>query len=80
MLRRGTISSLLLVLVLGSWGTLAAEEEPSESGSFSPAGSLSEARWFQTATPLPDGRVLVVGGEGVGGDILAAEVWEPGDG
>ena len=35
-----------------------------------------------TATLLPDGRVLLVGGsEGAGGDALAsAEVWEPSDG
>ncbi len=81
MLRRATISSLLLVLALGSWGTLAAEEEPPTAGTFSPAGSLAKARDKHTATLLPDGRVLVVGGFGVDRDLLAsAEVWEPSDG
>jgi hypothetical protein len=74
MLRRATIPSLLLVLALGSWATHAAEEEPSESGTFGPAGSLAEARWDHTATLLRDGRVLVAGGWG---DPASAEVWDP---
>ena len=78
MLRRLTISSLLLVLVLGVEGTLAAEEEPPTAGTFGPAGSLAEARLSNTATLLPDGRVLVVGGRRLEDEVLASvEVWEP---
>jgi hypothetical protein len=61
MVRRLTISSLLLVLVLGAGSTLAAEEELPATGAFEPAGSLAQARIYHTATLLPDGRVLVVG-------------------
>lgn len=46
---------------------------------FEPAGVSANARKQHTATVLPDGRVLVVGG--LGGDaqvVRAAEVWDPG--
>lgn len=50
-------------------------------GSFSPAGSLIEARTGHSATLLADGRVLVVGGT-PGNDpfdepIRSAEIWDP---
>jgi WD40 repeat protein len=48
---------------------------------FGAAGSLSEARTGHSATLLPDGRVLVVGGwGGLGSTVHAsAEVWAPSD-
>jgi hypothetical protein len=51
------------------------------TASFSPAGSpLVEARRGHSATLLPDGRVLVVGGADDGDDAMAsAEIWGPGD-
>ena len=48
-----------------------------------PSGSVrlaraTEAREDHTATLLPDGRVLIVGGkDGVGGERKSAEVWDP---
>jgi len=78
MLRRLAVASLLLVLVLGSGGTRAAEaaEVLSASGSFMPAGPLGVARAAHTATTLPDGRVLVVGGFGEEYVTTSAEVWD----
>jgi len=73
------------ILVIGGGGfddvLASAEVWDPATASFSPAGSLAEARGYHTATLLSDGRVLVVGGGGVDDAALAsAEVWEPGDG
>jgi hypothetical protein len=38
---------------------------------------MAEARGFATATRLPDGRVLEVGGFGNGGDLGGAEIFDP---
>lgn len=65
----------------------SAEVWDPDTETFDPTGSLSLTRHQHTATALPDGRVLVVGGWGfvepdVGDDFshASAEVWEPGDG
>jgi hypothetical protein len=45
---------------------------------FSPTGSMGAAREYQTATLLPDGRVLIAGGIGASGAALAsAELFDP---
>ena len=46
--------------------------------SFTPAGSLLEARGHHTATLLDDGRILVVGGgDGPDAPTRSAELWDP---
>ncbi|MFO7533659.1 MAG: kelch repeat-containing protein [Candidatus Limnocylindrales bacterium] len=57
----------------------ASGRQPALSGTFTPAGSLAGARDGHTALPLPDGRVLIVGGDAGGADPPAAmaEIWEP---
>jgi N-acetylneuraminic acid mutarotase len=62
--------------------TATCELYSPRTGSFSAAGSMSTARAFQTATLLPDGRVLIVGGEHVDGSgnsavLASAELYEP---
>jgi hypothetical protein len=70
------------VLVTGGWYNLTelAEVWDPASGSFEPAGSLSEPRAGHTMSLLDDGRVLVVGGPGgPGSDAFSgsAELWDP---
>jgi hypothetical protein len=55
------------------------------SGTFTPTGSLAFARSMQTATVLPDGRVLVAGGSYVAGQpgsvtVPTAEIYDPATG
>jgi len=54
-----------------------AEVWDPETESFDPAGSLVEARGGHTATLLPDGHVLIVGGADGFGELASAEVWDP---
>lgn len=47
------------------------------SATWTPTGSMTEARASQTATLLPDGRVLVVGGFNSTGIVDSAEIYDP---
>jgi hypothetical protein len=77
-MRRLSVVLMVLALSAGPGATLAAEEQPPSTDSFSPAGSLAEAREGHSATLLPDGRVLVVGGSGKKDSrLVSAEVWDP---
>jgi hypothetical protein len=71
---------LLIAQPFEQQGELAPGAASAGPGTFSPAGSLAEARENHTATLLSDGRVLVVGGWGGGDFFSSAEVWEPSDG
>ena len=77
------------VLVTGGAGgpnadvsVASAEVFDPREGSWSSVGPLSQARTGQTATALPDGRVLVAGGEsaarGVRRSLTTAEMFEMG--
>jgi hypothetical protein len=55
MLRR-TVGIVVLTLSLAAGGALAADEQTSQTGTFSPAGSLATAHGGHTATLMPDGR------------------------
>lgn len=61
----------------GSQTALASAElyDPG-TGSWTAAASMAAARAGQTATPLPNGKVLVVGGQNQGGALATAELYD----
>lgn len=74
------------VLVIGGFGgpfayastaLASAEVWDPATGRFQPAGSMADPRVGHSATMLPDGRVLVIGGIGPAGTIASAELWHP---
>ncbi len=58
--------------------TASAELYDPVTGTFIPIGPMTTARLFHSATLLPDGRVLIAGGTGVGGvPNTTAEIFNP---
>jgi len=64
-----------------SWVPLSdAEIYDPVTGTFSLTGSLHDARFYHTATLLPDGRVLITGGSGALDSLASAELYDPATG
>jgi hypothetical protein len=62
-------------------GLTAVERYDPKSGQWTPTASMADARAGSTATLLPDGRVLVAGGDVVGNNAgRSAELYDPGTG
>lgn len=64
-----------------SVGAAGATSEQEVTGDTIAAGRLLQERCCYTVTALPDGRVLIVGGNDVAGDtyerLATAEIWDP---
>ena len=70
------------VLVAGGYGAEAfgftlssAELYDPATGRWDPTAYLNSARWFHTATLLPNGKILVAGG--TDSDLNSAELYDP---
>jgi Galactose oxidase, central domain len=77
----GPLSGRILVtggITSGNVATATAELYDPGSGTFSPAGEMTTARAYHTATALDDGTVLVVGGVNSDGlPLNSAELFNP---
>jgi N-acetylneuraminic acid mutarotase len=73
------ISTIRHLLLWSVWATLAALALPSAApaAGFSSAAPMSGARYLATATLLPNGKVLVAGGQGSTGYLTSAELYDP---
>jgi hypothetical protein len=73
-----------LVLIAGGYSTstqvATAELFDPAAGTFTPTGSMTQARAHATATLLPDGKVLVAGGWKVSSPLSSAELYDPASG
>ncbi len=76
------------ILVAGGYDSIyrggpssnSAELYDPETSSFSSTGSMAYGRTYHTATPLPDGRVLIAGGEAKengSSSLASAELYDP---
>jgi hypothetical protein len=63
--------------VVGSSYLASAELYEPASGTFSPTGSMTVAREYQTATLLTDGRALITGGADGSVYLNSAELYDP---
>ncbi len=63
-------------------GTIIASAELYDpvTGIWTTTGSLGTARWLDTATLLPNGKVLVVGGQGNSSTLATTELYDPATG
>jgi WD40 repeat protein len=69
------LAAALLTVVANRPAPAASTKPP--IGAFSQTGSLVQARRDQAAVLLPDGRVLILGGQGPDGALASAELYDP---
>src|SRR5260370_24093360 len=78
----GAIGMLLLEgsVAVGLMVSTALPARGQSSGTWTKTGSLNTTRAGHSATLLPNGQVLVAGGEGTTGFLNSAELYDPSKG
>ncbi|MFA6545384.1 MAG: kelch repeat-containing protein [Limisphaerales bacterium] len=83
----GTLLANGKVLVVGGFGAFedgsvlaSAELYDPATGTWTASGALNTNRWNHMATLLPNGKVLVTGGDGDLGRLASAELYDPATG
>lgn len=67
----------MIALAIGFLGTALSGAFAQASGAWTLTGGLNTPREGHTATLLPNGQVLVAGGEGATGVLASAELYNP---
>ncbi|HVS88720.1 MAG TPA: kelch repeat-containing protein [Candidatus Acidoferrum sp.] len=69
-------------IVASTPGLPSATSSPFNVIGFCPTGSMTDSRWFHTMTTLPNGKVLMTGGDNnsTGAAIASAELYDPSTG
>ena len=72
--------AVMALLAIGFFATVTSPVFAQGSGTWTTVGSLNTARVGHTATLLPNGQVLVVGGEDASGVLASVELFNPATG
>jgi len=74
------VLALVLAVVVGAIVVGALKSRLAVPSGWSVTGSMTQTRTWATATLLPDGRVLVAGGNDGGSSVASAELYDPSTG